>query len=43
MVNAMKMTVIGAGYVGLSTALGFASAGHGTVLLERDPERLSKL
>lgn len=43
MVNAMKMTVIGAGYVGLSTALGFAGAGHETVLLERDPERLSKL
>ena len=37
------MTIIGAGYVGLSTALGFAHAGHETILLERDPERLSKL
>lgn len=43
MVNTMKMTIIGAGYVGLSTALGFAHAGHETILLERDPERLLKL
>lgn len=42
-VSDVKMTIIGAGYVGLSTALGFAHAGHETILLERDPERLSKL
>ena len=37
------MTVIGAGYVGLSTALGFAHAGHKIILLENNPERLSML
>lgn len=42
-VNDVKMTIIGAGYVGLSTALGFARVGHETILLERDPDRLSKL
>ncbi|MCH5349623.1 MAG: UDP-glucose/GDP-mannose dehydrogenase family protein, partial [Oscillospiraceae bacterium] len=39
----MKMTVIGAGYVGMSTALSFAHAGHETILLECDPERLLTL
>lgn len=39
----MKMTVIGAGYVGMSTALGFAHAGHETVLLECDSKRILKL
>lgn len=34
MVNFMKMTVIGAGYVGISVALGFAHTGHEIVLLE---------
>ncbi len=39
----MKMTVIGAGYVGISTALCFAHAGHETVLLECDARRLAEL
>lgn len=43
MVKNMKMTVIGAGYVGISTALCFAHAGHETILLECDSERFSKL
>ena len=43
MVNDVKMTIIGAGYVGLSTALGFAHAGHETILLECAPDRLMTL
>ena len=43
MVVFMKMTVIGAGYVGMSTALCFAHTGHKTILLENDPERYAKL
>ncbi|MBD5137512.1 MAG: hypothetical protein HDT39_16455 [Lachnospiraceae bacterium] len=43
MVNAMRMTVIDAGYVGSSTALDFAHARHETILLELYPECLSKL
>lgn len=39
----MRMTVVGAGYVGLSTALCFAHAGHKTVLLESDARRLTEL
>ena len=39
----MKMTVIGAGYVGISTALCFAHAGHKTTLLECDAKRLAEL
>ena len=39
----MKMTVVGAGYVGISTALCFAHAGHKTVLLECAAERLTEL
>lgn len=39
----MKMTVVGAGYVGISAALCFAHAGHETVLLECAAERLTEL
>ena len=39
----MKMTVVGAGYVGISTALCFAHAGHKAVLLECAAERLTEL
>ena len=39
----MKLSVIDAGYVGFLTALGFAHAGHKTILLEHYSECLSKL
>jgi UDPglucose 6-dehydrogenase len=38
-----NISVIGAGYVGLVTATGFAELGHKVSLLEIDPERLSTL
>lgn len=39
----MRLTVIGAGYVGLTTALAFALVGHEVVCVERDPDRLARL
>jgi len=39
----MRLTVIGAGYVGLTSALAFAKVGHDVVCVERDPVRLSRL
>ena len=39
----MRLTVIGAGYVGLTSALAFAEVGHEVVCVERDPIRLSRL
>jgi UDPglucose 6-dehydrogenase len=39
----MRLTVIGAGYVGLTSALAFASVGHEVVCVERDPDRLARL
>jgi UDPglucose 6-dehydrogenase len=39
----MRVTVIGAGYVGLSTALAAAHVGHEVVCVEREPRRLAKL
>lgn len=39
----MKMTVIGAGYVGLTIGLCLAHSGHQVMLLERDAARLSNL
>ena len=39
----MRLTVIGAGYVGLTSALAFAVVGHDVVCVERDPVRLSRL
>ena len=37
------VTVIGAGYVGLSTAVAFAMAGHQIHLYEQNPERVNSL
>ncbi len=39
----LELTVIGAGYVGLSTAVAFALSGHQVHLVERNPERLNRL
>lgn len=38
-----KLTVIGAGYVGLVTAVGLATRGHSVELVERSPSRLELL
>ncbi|MGC9185827.1 MAG: NAD-binding protein, partial [Thiomonas sp.] len=39
----MRVTVIGAGYVGLVTAACFADVGNKVTCIERDPARLSAL
>ncbi len=39
----LEITVIGAGYVGLSTAIALAMAGHKVNVFERNPERLQAL
>jgi len=39
----MKVAVIGAGYVGLTTAVCLAHLGHDVVCAELDPERVAKL
>lgn len=39
----MKITVIGVGYVGLVSAVGFAEMGNDVVCLDRKPERIRKL
>src|SRR6516165_8555745 len=39
----MKVVVIGAGYVGLITALGLARIGRHSVCVEKDPARLAAL
>ncbi len=38
-----RITVVGAGYVGLVTAAGFAHIGHSVAVLETDPHRLGRL
>jgi UDPglucose 6-dehydrogenase len=38
-----NISIIGAGYVGLVTAAGFAELGHNVTLVEIDPERVSTL
>ena len=39
----LRVTVIGAGYVGLTSAVAFALAGHAVRLVERDPLKLATL
>ena len=39
----MKITVIGAGYVGLVTAVGFSDLGNEVIFMDRMPSKLSKL
>lgn len=39
----MKVAVVGAGYVGLATAVGFAELGHSVVCAENDVDRLQSL
>jgi UDPglucose 6-dehydrogenase len=39
----MHICIIGAGYVGLSTALALGLAGHDVLVVERNPERLTRL
>ena len=39
----MKVAIIGAGYVGLITALGLARLGRQCVCVEKNPARLSAL
>jgi len=39
----MRLAVIGAGYVGLATAVGFAELGHEVICAENDAARLSSL
>lgn len=38
-----KTAIVGAGYVGIATAVGFAEQGRDVVLVERDPGRLAAL
>ena len=39
----MKITVIGVGYIGLVTALGFAGLGNEVICVDKIPSKLSKL
>lgn len=39
----MQIAVIGAGYVGLITALAFAKVGHSVICVEKDAEKVDKL
>ena len=39
----LRTAVVGAGYVGLATAVGLAEHGRDAVLVERDPHRLAAL
>ena len=39
----MRITVIGAGYVGLVTGVGLAASGHDVTFVERNPRRLDEL
>jgi UDPglucose 6-dehydrogenase len=39
----MKISIVGAGYVGLATGVGFASMGHSVICVDVDAERVRKL
>ena len=39
----MKVAIIGAGYVGLSTGLGLASKKHAVICIDIDREKIEKL
>jgi UDPglucose 6-dehydrogenase len=39
----LRTAVVGAGYVGIATAVGLAERGHDVVLVEQDAERLATL
>ncbi len=39
----MKISVIGTGYVGLSTALGFAAKGHSCICVDVDKEKINNI
>ena len=39
----MKITMIGAGYVGLVSGVCFSDFGHDVVCVEKNPDRLAKL
>ena len=41
--DALKTAVVGAGYVGIATAVGLAEQGRVVVLVEHDTERLAAL
>lgn len=39
----LRTAVVGAGYVGIATAVGLAEQGRDIVLVEQDPDRLAAL
>ncbi len=39
----MKISIVGAGYVGLSTALGLAHHGHSCICIDRDEEKVNDI
>ena len=41
--DSLKTAVVGAGYVGIATAVGLAEQGRTVVLVEQDPARLAAL
>jgi len=41
--DSVKTAVVGAGYVGIATAVGLAEQGRNIVLVEQDPNRLAVL
>ncbi|MBA3235659.1 MAG: UDP-glucose/GDP-mannose dehydrogenase family protein [Chloroflexi bacterium] len=41
--NSLKTAVVGAGYVGIATAIGLTEQGRDIVLVEQDPDRLAAL
>ena len=39
----MKLTIIGTGYVGLTSALCFANAGHNVICIDKDENKIKSL